>query len=175
MRKAIQLSALLTLAISCPRVEAEDSKASDAKTVADRFYKAYFKLDLQGLPTEEQMKELASMLSSELNTLLVKARREQEKSIKENPGEKPPWIEGNLFGSLFEGMHSFTLGTPVMSDDKASFPVTLEYREGTKSIRWIDVISLENVNGEWKVWDIFFTGPWDFKQGASLRTAISSE
>lgn len=175
MTKAIQLAALLTLAISCPCVDAEDLETSDAKTVADRFYKTYLKLNPQGLPTEAQMKEFAPLLSSELNVLLVKALRGQQKFIKENPSEKPPWIEGNLFGSLFEGMHSFALGTPVTNDDKASFPVTLEYREGTKSIHWIDVIALENVNGEWKVWDIFFAGPWDFKPGSSLRAAISSE
>jgi hypothetical protein len=174
MRPIPTLATVLILAAVVSAHSEGDAKP-DPASVAKQFYKTYLKLRPTGLPTEAQMKELAPLLSRELNDLIAKARREQQKFIRGNPNEKPPWIEGNLFASLFEGAHSYSLGTPVFTENNASFPVTLEYRERGKPVRWVDVIALENTNGEWKVRDIFLNGPWDFKAGPSLRAALSSE
>ena len=120
------------------------------------------------------MKEFAPLLSRELSDLIAAAGREQQTFIKEQPDEKPPWIEGNLFASNYEGIHSFTLGTPSINENKASIPVYLEYREGKTVVKWIDVIVLEKADKEWRVWDIFMNAPWDFKSGPSLRAMLST-
>jgi len=163
------------LVFSSAGVYSKETKEPDPKTTAEQFYKLYLRLRPSGLPTAEQMKEFAPLLSRELNDLIAKASSEQQKFIKEHPDEKPPWVEGNLFASLSEGVHSFNLATPSLNEGKASIPVYLEYREDKSVVKWVDVIVLENKNKKWHVWDIFLNGPWDFKSGPSLRAVLSSE
>lgn len=174
MKRALLLLAL-TWALTSATSYSKETAQPDAVTAAKKFYQAYLKLNPSGLPTEEQMKVFSPLLSRELIDLIAAARREQQKFIKDNPDEKPPWIEGSLFVSSFEGAHSFTLGTPSINENKASIPVYLEYREGKTVVKWIDVIVLENADKEWRVWDIFMNAPWPFRSGPSLRAMLSKE
>lgn len=121
------------------------------------------------------MRALESLLSRELVQAIGKARQEQQKFIREHPEEKPPWIEGNLFASCYEGVSSFALGEPVVSRDKASVPVYLTYREGGQEERWLDVVVLEQTGNQWLVRDIFLNGPWEFRSGPSLRALLTTE
>jgi hypothetical protein len=152
----------------------EPAPARGPSQAAGDFYQACIRLRVSGLPDEKQRQVLKPLLAPELIEAIAAARREQEKAIKENPDEKPPWIEGNLFGSLFEGMHSFRLGREVINDDKASVPIYLEFREGKKVVRWIDVAVLVRIESRWAVWDIYYCGPWDFKPGSTLRQALGA-
>lgn len=156
---------------------AKDKEPSDpsAKDAANQFYQLYLKHNPRGLPTERQMQSFEPILSRELVELIARDRLEQQKFIREHPDEKPPWIEGNLFASCYEGVTSFSLGAPACHDGKASFPVYLMYREGNQEIRWLDVIVLERVDKEWRVWDIFMNAPWPFRSGPSLRAILTSE
>lgn len=153
----------------------EELAKPSAGEVAQRFYQTCLKLQPRGLPTEEQMPSLAPLLSAELMELLASARRQQQAFQREHPGEKPPWIEGNLFASCYEGVSSFCLGAASFNQDKASIPVYLTYREGAEEVRWIDVVVLERTGTEWRVWDIFLTAPWEFRPGPSLQAVLASE
>ena len=173
--RTIQTLAIVSLLLTAFPALPRESSQPDAPAIAKLFYETLLKLNPNGLPTEEQMKQLGPLLSKELNNLIAAARKEQQKFIKDNPDEKPPFIEGNLFGSMFEGMHSFSLGQPAFNDEKASIPAYLEYREGQTVVKWIDVIVLEKAGEQWLVADIFLNGPWDFKAGPSLKSVLSSE
>lgn len=173
MKRAPLLLVLTSLALTSATSYSKEPAHPDAAAVAKKFYQTYLKLHPSGLPTDEQMKEFTPLLSRELNDLIAAARGEQQKFIKDNPDEKPPWIEGSLFVSSFEGAHSFTLGAPSINENKASIPVYLEYREGKTTVKWIDVIVLENADKEWRVWDIFMNAPWPFRSGPSLRAMLS--
>ena len=165
---------LVAAALACPTASpaAADSAAQDT---ARQFYSACLKLKPSGLPTGEQMKTLAPLLSAELVKLIASARRTQEEFIRKHPDDKPPWIEGDLFASNFEGVSSFKLGTAAFNADKASIPVYLEYRDGKDVMRWIDVVVLERANKRWRVWDIYMNAPWPFRSGPNLRAMLSSE
>jgi hypothetical protein len=154
---------------------AKEPTGPTAKDAANRFYRTYLKLNPRGLPTEEEMKAFGPLFTAELLELISAARHEQQKFIREHPDQKPPLIEGNLFASNYEGVSSFSRGTPTYNDDKASNPVYLEYREGKSIGRWIDVIVLERANKEWRVWDIFLNAPWPFRSGPNLRAMLSIE
>jgi hypothetical protein len=148
-----------------------DSPGSAAKT----FFDAYVKDRVSGLPSEEQMKTFAPLLTSEIVALIGAARAEQAEFRKKNPDEKPPWIEGALFSSLFEGATAYRLGDPLVAGDKASLPVYWEYTEGGKTSRWIDVVTLVRSGETWKVADIFFCAPWEFRPGPTLRAVLSGK
>jgi len=161
--------------LAFPVVAASAAADSSAQNAAKQFYSACLKLKPIGLPTKEQMKTLAPLLSAELVKLIASARRKQEESIRKNPDDKPPWIEGNLFASNYEGVSSFRLGVPTINAGKASFPAYLEYRDREHVVRWIDVIVLERANGTWRVWDIYMNAPWPFRSGPNLRSILSGE
>lgn len=153
---------------------AQEAEAA-AKAAADRFYTACLKLKPSGLPTDEQMTVLAPLLCQDLVAGMAAARKEQQTFMRQHPDEKPPFIEGNLFASSEEGVSTFAFGAAALNNGKASLPVYLEYREGGQVVRWIDVIVLEQVANEWRVWDIFMTAPWSFRSGPSLRAMLPAQ
>jgi hypothetical protein len=167
------MKTLLTLAAGL--LLAGSALAETPESVAQTFFDACVKSRVSGLPSEEQMKTFAPLLTSEVISLIEAARTEQAEFQKKNPEEKPPWIEGALFSSLFEGVTAYRLGEPLVSGDKASIPVYWEYTEGGETSRWIDVLILARSGETWKVADIFFCAPWDFRSGPTLRAVLSEK
>lgn len=145
------------------------------EATAKTFLDAYVKFHISGLPSEEEMKTLAPLLTPEIGKLIEAARAEQKDFLKKHPEEKPPWIEGALFSSMFEGVTSYRLGEVVAGGDKASVPVYWEYTEGGETSRWIDVVVLSKAGDSWQIFDIFFCAPWDFRPGPSLRAQLSAK
>ena len=142
---------------------------------ADRFYRTYLKFNVRGLPNEKELKALSPFLSRDLQQLFKDARSTQQKYIREHPDDKPPWDDGDLFTSLFEGANSFRLGAPRKKGARAEVPVYLAYRGGGSTTRWSDVLVLTRTRDGWRVWDILLKGEWAFKSGASLRSILSSD
>jgi hypothetical protein len=133
------------------------------------------RLQMSGLPDEDQSKVLFPLLSPDLRRLIEAAQVEQAKDMQEHPDEKPPWIEGDLFSSLFEGARTFDVGTPVARGDRAVVPVQLTCGEADSIVRWSDTLVLVREADQWLVDDILLQGDWDFKSGDSLRQILESE
>lgn len=127
---------------------------------------------VSGLPDVEAFKKLAPLISPELAASLKAAQKEQEDFIRENPDEKPPWIEGDLFSSLFEGAQTFQLGQTRISGDLAEVPVTCTYAEGGHSTVWTDTWILVNTADGWRLDDVSYGGTWDFSNTGSLKAAL---
>ena len=164
--------ALLLLVLT---VSAQPAEQAAAKTVAAQFYRTCHKLKISGLPNPKEAKLLAPYLSAELQQLIKVAQQKQAKAIKEHPDEKPPWIEGDLFSSSFEGSHGFRVGTPVVQGKNAEVPIHLFYRDGKKMIRWSDTLVLTRTHKGWVVSDLLYKAAWDFKPGVSLRGVLQAE
>ena len=164
---------LLMLLLAFPNVEAfaaEKPLHSSSQTFADRFYRTLTDLKIRGLPSDSQLKTLSPFLSPELITLFENARRDQSRFLRSNPGDKPPWIEGDVFSSLFEGFTSYKIGNPQDHDEGLAVPIKLEYGpKKPKEVRWTDLLILDRTSGEWKVANIIFKGKWEFKSGSSLK------
>lgn len=74
------------------------------------FYNYRIRSGLTGDPTEAQLKILRQWLSPRLCAQLEKAGKEREAFVKKyGDSEKPPWCEGDLFSSTFEGPNSFEI------------------------------------------------------------------
>ncbi len=115
------------------------------------------------------------LLSEDLQVMFDIAKRERDRFIKENPEEKPPWIEGDLFSSLFEGASAFRVGPTTMHGGRAEVKIHLVYREGGDTVRWTDTLILSRTKDGWRVWDIVFNGDWAFKNGESLRGVLRAK
>ncbi len=87
------------------------AQQENPKVFANRFYQTYLELNVRGLPDEKELKLLSPYLSEDLRQLFEKAQFQQKRFIQENPVDmKPPWVDGDMFTSLFEGARSFKVG-----------------------------------------------------------------
>lgn len=153
---------------------AHPNDAADA--AAGRFLTAYQKLrasGLSGLPDRGMLRELAPHLTPGLKGSLEAARREQRRCRKKFPDDKPPWIEGDLFSSNFEGFTSFRIEEGARGD--GTVPVAYEYVAAKDRVEWRDVLSLKRVGGRWRLDNVTYRAPFQFTSGfepdlrASLR------
>lgn len=145
------------------------------KAAAKAFYDILIKHKVSGLPTKDAWKELQPRLSSKLISLLEAARAEQAAFMKKNPDEKPPWIEGDLFTSLFEGAQTHAEGEARVSGDRAEVPVTFTYTEGGSTTMWTDTLILtQGPAGIWLVEDVRYGGGWDFASKGLLSDGLKA-
>ncbi|MBI2992552.1 MAG: DUF3828 domain-containing protein [Gammaproteobacteria bacterium] len=139
------------------------------------FYAAYFSGSKSGLPTVEEMAGLSVYLSHGLVRLIEDARAEQRVFMAEHPDEKPPWIEGDLFSSLFEGPSDFAVGAADTGADKARVSIRFTYTDpadAEATVAWEDAVILRKEGGRWLIDDVLFLADWEFKPGAALRAVL---
>ena len=171
--KTQALKTILALALFVGVVQAQPSGLP--KEVAAKFYRTCHKLKIEGLPSDKQLNLLAPFLSQDLRRLFQIAKSKQAKYIKGHPGDKPPWIEGDLFSSMFEGSHGYRVGTPIIRDKRAAVPIRLFYREGKDITRWTDTLVMMLTDKGWVVSDLLYKATWEFKTGNSLRGVLKAE
>lgn len=170
------LLALLLVALPAAAVKPDPPEVSPEKVVSS-FYELCIRERVTGLPTDEQFESMREMLSDNILGLLADARMEQAEFARENPDEKPPWIEGDLFSSLFEGPTRFTVGEAVIERDRARLKVSFadDDTDDGKPFEWKDDILLViDVNNEWKIDDIEYRGDWDFASRGRLSESLGS-
>jgi hypothetical protein len=149
--------------------------ADSPQSVAERFYDFYIGQKMKnGLPSIEQTRQLTPILSRGLQDAITKARREQDKFIIENPDEKPPWVEGDLFTSLFEGATSYEVRKVDETGDHADVLVALRFvdAKGRRS-EWTDRLVLVRENTRWVVENIEYGGNWDFANQGNLKDSLA--
>jgi hypothetical protein len=169
---AVSLSFSATMTTS----RAETPATTDTpKAAAKTFYGILIKHQVSGLPNKDVWKELQPRLSSKLISLLEAARAEQAAFMKKHPDEKPPWIEGDLFSSLFEGAQTHAEGEASVTGNKAEVPVTFTYTEGGSTTKWTDrLILTKGPADNWLVDDVRFGGGWDFAPKGLLSDGLKA-
>ncbi len=173
MRRVL-LACLLWVAVALPPVAARAAGQPSPVQVVESFYGRYLKLGVSGLPDRKQTETLTPFLSADLAKLLAMARGRQAAAIKAHPGDKPPWDDGDLFSSLFEGAQRFRVDQATVSDRNATVPVHLENRTGDQTTRWTDTFVLTRAADGWRISDVKMGGDWAFKQGATLRKTLGA-
>ena len=184
---------LLTACGSKPAAEAAAAppaalpEAAPELVVAD-LYAALAAARPSGAPTDAQRLTLAPLLTAELTGLLQRADAARSAARVAAPGEKPPFTDGDLFSSLFEGPTAFAVGKAVSAatapDGRLGdlqVPVDLVHTidpaaGGGEPTTWTDTVLLREENGRFVVADIAFGGGWDFANKgtmvASLRAGL---
>jgi hypothetical protein len=133
------------------------------------FYTRYLVLRPAGLPTAGQQASLAPWISGRLEARLDEARRTQTQFRAQNPGEKPPLVDGFLFASLFEGPTSFTVEAAASGDGITRVPV--KFRYGTETA-WQDVAVLVREGPGYVIDDIEFAGAGPFNPAGRLSDVL---
>lgn len=174
--KTIFAASVLAFLIWSP-VFAADPKVDhgNPETVARVFYSELRRLGVSGLPREEDWAVLKPFCSKTLAAALDLAVKEQVEFMRNNPDEKPPWIEGDLFSSLFEGPKQFVVGAAVIKGETAEVPVECSHTEGGETVKWSDTLLLAREGGKWLVDDVSYGGTWDFANSGTLKEALDPE
>lgn len=151
------------------------AQTTPAAAVND-FYAAYAKQPFTGLPTGRAWTRISPRLSSSLGRLVVAAQKEQARCRKAHPDEKPPWIEGDMFTSNFEGFTKFTLAeSGAASGARATVTVDFVYEKDTLPVAWRDDVSVVREGGHWLIDDVRYGRREGFTSGfgESLRKALA--
>jgi hypothetical protein len=148
-----------------------------AMDAAQSIFDQIASLRISGLPNDTQMAALAPVLSDELRQSMESARAWQKSEIErmrlEGSEDKPPFVEGDLFGSLFEGAQS-TLAIAASEVDSRIL-VTLERSYGGESdrVQWQDRAVLVRVDAGFRLDDVEYGGDWAFQAGTgTLRNTL---
>ncbi|MES2593818.1 MAG: hypothetical protein V4662_00700 [Verrucomicrobiota bacterium] len=148
-----------------------DDRLAPLREAAEHFCTTIRAEPIQGLPSEPQLQKLAPIITPGLHAAMVKARAEQQEQIKKYPDDKPNWIEGDLFGSLFEGVTQWELGSVFFAPGvDGTVKVNLTYTEGSQPpTKWTDTLVFKQRGEKWLLDDIRMGGEWAFKSADSLR------
>jgi hypothetical protein len=141
--------------------------------VVERFYGALQPNAAGGVPDDATLRQYAPMLTVALEAGLVRARAERDKAIAERPGEKPPYVEGALFSSLFEGYTQTRPLTVAVEGNTARVPTCFVYTDGNSRTEWTDTVLLRRDDGIWVIDDIAYGAP--FGNSGSLRGQLPAE
>ena len=167
------------LALTLVLAGALPAQAADGPTdVVRRLYQAYLDARPEGLPTPAQMKVFAPLLSQRLVRLVEEARQHQSNYAKHNPGDKPPFVEGCLFASLFEGPTAFEIDRmEPQADGRQVVLVSFSYSDPQRPqppFRWSDAVFVRLEKGRPVVDDVEFRGEWAFKPGGRLSQLLAA-
>ncbi len=141
---------------------------SPGRTV-EGFYALYLKTHPSGLPAQDEEQAMAPFLSGHLLGLLDKARSYQETFKRRHPDDKPPWIEGCLFASLFEGPTNFKV-TKVIANQDGTSTVTVHF--WNDSYEWEDSVIVRKEAKGFVIDDVVKSGAGPFNPPGRLSEEL---
>lgn len=161
---------------SVPDTAQASCKDGDAALAARDFYARIMADAASGLPSKESMSKLAPLMTASMRAAIEKARVRQQAFIAAHPDQKPDFIEGSLFTSLFEGPNALESATAVASGDSAVVEVGFVHAQaGAEAVRWKDQALLRCEEGRWRLDDVRYGGDWDFASKGQLKQALEAE
>lgn len=160
-----------------PSAAAPEAAAPAAATPADvvgGLYGALAASGLRGAPTAEQLAPLERWIDPSLRDLLREARRVHDEARAAAPTEKPPFNDGDLFTSLFEGPSAFQIVSveAAAQDGSRRVTVAFTYGELPNVTRWEDHVIVRPGDGGFRVVDVEYGGKWDFANRGSLVQSL---
>jgi hypothetical protein len=171
MRPTVALVVLAPLMLIAP-AQAADTAAM-ARATAD-FYAVYagFPQRVDGIPDAKARAKFAPVISDRLNGLIVEARGIEEKFTNAYK-DSPPFVEGDLFTSNYEGATAYKIGACAGDEKGGHCAVTLTYDDAhNKPVHWMDTAYVVNTPTGWKLDDIGFGGDWDFSNKGKVSQTL---
>ena len=155
---------------------------SSPPETAAQFYTLIDGLGVRGVPDSIALDAVGPYLDTTLVRLLTEARHERDNASRRAPDEKPPFVEGDMFGSLFEGNTSFAIRAVITRGDTTFAVMALTNARQPPTVRWTDtlvIVARPNAtpkSPQFVIADLRYGGGWDFgNRGAlvgNLRAAL---
>ena len=171
MSSVRQFSLLLTVALLGCESQTAEPNAAD---VVRQFYASTMAGKVSGAPTADQLTTLAPFLSDTLRSLLAAARKLSDAEAAKAPDEKPPFVEGDLFSSLFEGPTSIEVSADSARGDQRVASIRMTSTGANPAVTWVDRAVLVKQGDRYVIDDIEYGGQWDFANKGTLRASLVS-
>lgn len=155
MQRALVLFTIFILGMSCASVQQRPEK------VVEQFYTTYIAAKPAGLPDGETLQRLAPYLSPRLHDLIIDALKYRSEMIERHPGEKPPFVDGDHFTSVFEGPRAFE----ILRTDGENVHVRFTHEP---NITWEDIIVVK----DGRIDDVIYGGAGDFNPSGRLTERL---
>jgi len=138
------------------------------------FYSMRIASHSTGAPTAAELRQFAPFLSDTLNALLKAAAAERDREAKRAPDEKPPFVEGDLYSSMFEGPTSFAVMRDSAAATQKKSVVRFTYVSNGDSYTWTDTVTLGKKGRSDVIEDIAYGGAGEFGNHGTLRTSLEA-
>jgi hypothetical protein len=161
---------ILSLVLACsPR-----APAPTVEKVVEDFYADHFVAPYYGVPDSARLAGIRPYITDSLARLLAAADSVRAADIARAPGEKPRWVEGDIFTSLVEGPSSFYVRPAIREEGVVKVPVVFESRTpaDTASTMWVDTAIVVEERGRPVIADIHFGGTWAYGRKGSLAASL---
>ena len=140
--------------------------------VVNAFYAIRIGSSMTGAPTEAELLRIAPFLSDTLAALLKGARALHDREATRVPDDKPPFTEGDLFSSLFEGPQSFSIVPDSVAARNHRVVVMFMYTGDAKPYTWTDTVVIARQKRHDVIDDIAYGGAGEFGNHGTLRAML---
>ena len=171
MRSVAVALAVLAQMTSCKRKEPSLDAPSP---VVVAFYTARIASKTTGAPSADVLRQFAPLLSDTLVALLRAAAVMEDRAIKLAPDEKPPFAEGDLYSSLFEGPTAFSLVRDTVAARQRKVVMRFVRVDNGASYSWTDTVYLGKHDRYDVIDDIRYGGAGEFGNHGSLRASLEA-
>ena len=153
----------LCLALAVASGSADAAAANTPQEALQDFLDWHHRTSPSGYPGPADQTQLRTLLTGELFCLLKATATYSAKYQKTFPGDKPPYVEGDLFlSSVFDRPDKVEVESLRLHDTTATALVHFAY---DAEFSWRDRFQLRLENGDWRVADIDRLGPRMNRQG----------
>ena len=176
MRVTFRLLLLLPLLVSSLSLAAcgDTATETDAARAADVFYSIRLSEMSGGLPEQGLRARLKPVITPSLDALLAGAVAAERRHLFRTRNQEPPYVQGDLFSSLYEGPTVYRIGTCHNDDGMVECEVHLTHDVPGAHIAWTDRIRLIQQGERWLVDNIVYGGEWDFALKGTLRRTLEA-
>lgn len=157
-----------------PPVANAAEPAQGPVAVAMDFLVMHQRLGDSGLPSRGDMAAYDAFLCPDLAQAIRAAQARQETARAEHPNEKPPYVDGDFFSSLFEGPERFEVRDSQVDGDTARVEVAMRHGEGEAATRWTDTLVMRLDDGIWCLADVEYGGDWPLANKGRLGAALQA-
>ena len=162
------------LLLSLVLVACHSAPAATPASVVESFYAASIASGASGAPSAEDLAVLSPFLSDSLKSLLGAARRLYEAARVQAPEDKPPFADGSLFSSLFEGPTTVSVVGDTARGSTHAVTVRMTNTGAVPPVSWTDLVLVVQEHGRFVIEDIEYGGNWDFANKGTLRSSLAS-
>ena len=138
------------------------------------FYTARIASRTSGAPTADELRQFAPFLSDTLTALLKAATALRDREAKRAPDAKPPFVDGDLYSSRFEGPTSFVVLRDSASTTHSTSVVRFTYISNGDSYTWTDTVRLGRKGRFEVIEDIAYGGAGEFGNHGTLRASLEA-
>lgn len=137
-------------------------QAATATEAVTQFYAVLDASGVNRLPDAQQLTALAPYLGDSLVARLDRARALRDSAEKAAPDEKPPFADGDIFSSLFEGRTASVVKDSVTRGDTTLVVVQFTNDQEKPAVDWKDTVVVVQQGARFRIVDIRYGATWEF-------------